>query len=266
MKLTMLGTGNASVTECYNTCFIIDDDGEYFLVDGGGGNTILRQLKLAGVDWRDVRDIFITHKHVDHLMGVMWLVRMICQSMSRSKYDGEARIYGHSEVIELIREMAKMLYSEKETAYIDKRLHLITVEDGESKNIIGRDITFFDVKSTKAKQFGFSMALDGEKRLTCCGDEPYRDCEEIYARGSEWLLHEVFCLYAEKEEFKPYQKHHSTAKDACELAETLGVKNLILYHTEDKNIQNRKSLYTEEGKIYFSGKLYVPDDLECIEL
>ena len=30
MKLTMLGTGNAVVTECYNTCFVIEDEGQYF--------------------------------------------------------------------------------------------------------------------------------------------------------------------------------------------------------------------------------------------
>ena len=31
----MLGTGNALVTECYNTCFVIEDEGKYFMVDGG---------------------------------------------------------------------------------------------------------------------------------------------------------------------------------------------------------------------------------------
>ena len=36
MKLTILGTGNAMVTKCYNTCFAIENDGHYFLVDGGG--------------------------------------------------------------------------------------------------------------------------------------------------------------------------------------------------------------------------------------
>ena len=25
MKLTMLGTGNAVVTECYNTCFVLEE-------------------------------------------------------------------------------------------------------------------------------------------------------------------------------------------------------------------------------------------------
>ena len=50
------------------------------------------------------------------------------------------------------------------------------------------------------------------------------------------------------------------------IAEQLGVKNLILYHTEDKNIARRKQLYTEEGRKYFHGNLYVPEDLEKIEL
>ena len=43
MKLTILGTGNAKVTKCYNTCFVLNKDKEYFMIDGGGGNTILKQ-------------------------------------------------------------------------------------------------------------------------------------------------------------------------------------------------------------------------------
>ena len=48
MNITMLGTGNAMVTECYNTCFVLQDGEKHLLVDGGGGNTLLRQLKQAG--------------------------------------------------------------------------------------------------------------------------------------------------------------------------------------------------------------------------
>ena len=50
MKLTMLGTGNAVVTECYNTCFVLEDDGQYLMVDGGGGSGVLTQLKHAGLN------------------------------------------------------------------------------------------------------------------------------------------------------------------------------------------------------------------------
>lgn len=48
-KLRMLGTGSAMVTKCYNTCFTIsnNEENEYFLVDTGGGNTILSNLEKA---------------------------------------------------------------------------------------------------------------------------------------------------------------------------------------------------------------------------
>ena len=266
MNLTMLGTGNALVTECYNTCFVIDDNGKYLMVDGGGGSTVLHQLKHAGFDWMDMRHIFVTHKHVDHLMGIIWMVRMICQFMNHGDYQGEAYIYSHMEVLDLIRDIAGKLLLKKEIRFIDDRLHLVEVHDGETMNIIGHDITFFDIQSSKAEQYGFCMDMGDGRKLTCCGDEPYAECEEQYAKDSEWLLHEAFCLYSQRDIFDPYEKHHSTVKDACELAEKLQVRNLLLYHTEDRNLSERKKLYSEEGQQYYHRHLWIPDDLESIEL
>ena len=150
MKLTILGTGNAAVTECYNTCFVLSEKDDYFLVDGGGGNGILHQLKHAGIDWKQVRTIFVTHKHLDHIMGIVWMIRMVCQNISRGQYEGDAVIYAHEEVIGLLKGMAENLLQKKEATFLDKRLHLVTVEDGESKEILGKKVTFFDIHSTKA--------------------------------------------------------------------------------------------------------------------
>ena len=266
MKLTMLGTGNALVTECYNTCFLLEDHGQYLMVDGGGGNAVLHQIRHAGLDWMDIRHIFVTHKHVDHLLGILWMVRMICQFMSSGEYKSDAFIYSHKEVLDLIRELAGKLLQKKVVAQIDRRLHLIEVTDGESKTIIGNPVTFFDIRSTKAKQFGFCMGYDSGKLLTCCGDEPLNQDLESYAKNSDWLLHEAFCLHAQAEQFHPYEKHHSTVKDACELAQRLSVKNLLLYHTEDRNLENRAALYRAEGCKYYSGNLWIPNDLDSIEL
>lgn len=266
MKLTMLGTGNAIVTECYNTCFVMQEEDQYFLVDGGGGSTLLRQLKYAGIDWKNIKNIFVTHKHLDHITGILWMIRMICQNMNRGEYEGEATIYAHDEEIALLKDMAGKLLQKKETVFIDDRLHLQVVEDGESIKILDKKVTFFDIQSTKAKQFGFCMELGKGEKLTCCGDEPYNICEKQYAENSTWLLHEAFCLDSQAEIFHPYEKHHSTVKDACKLAAELNVKNLLLYHTEDKNILRRKELYTKEGKEYFNGNLLIPDDLESVEI
>ena len=159
MKLTMLGTGNALVTACYNTCFLMEDNSKLLLVDGGGGNTILRQIKQAGYDWMEIRHIFVTHKHIDHLLGIVWMVRMICQFMVHGEYLGEAFIYSHREGLELIRDMAEKLLQKKKAACLDTRLHLVEVSDGETREIIGHAVTFFDIQPTKARQFGFRMEL-----------------------------------------------------------------------------------------------------------
>lgn len=45
MRLTILGTGNAAVTECYNTCFVISDEDKHFLVDAGGGESHIKSIK-----------------------------------------------------------------------------------------------------------------------------------------------------------------------------------------------------------------------------
>lgn len=57
MELTILGTGNAMATACYNTCFLLEEKKRAFLVDGGGGNGILSQFKAAQKDWNTVRTI-----------------------------------------------------------------------------------------------------------------------------------------------------------------------------------------------------------------
>ena len=91
MNLTILGTGNATVTHCYNTCFVLEEKGQYLLVDGGGGNGLLQQLEKAELRWQDMRTVFVTHKHIDHLLGIIWLMRMMCQSWRRGTYDAKPR-------------------------------------------------------------------------------------------------------------------------------------------------------------------------------
>ena len=69
-------------------------------------------------------------------------------------------------------------------------------------------------------------------------------------------------MYGQREKYQPYDKHHVTVKEACEIGEELKVKNLVLYHTEEDTLEQRKELYTAEGKEHYSGNLFVPDDLE----
>ena len=85
-KLYVFGTGNAAVTRCYNTCFAINDNDDYFMVDAGGGNGILRILEDMQVPLNRIHHIFVTHEHNDHILGMVWMVRMIATEMLKGKY------------------------------------------------------------------------------------------------------------------------------------------------------------------------------------
>ena len=264
--LILLGTGNATVTRCYNTCFAIQIGEEYFLTDTGGGNGILTKLKKAEIPLEAIHEIFISHEHTDHLLGLVWLIRMIATRMKKGQYEGDLQIYCHKELEKTIRTIVELTVQKKFCRMIGERIFFRTVKDGETKKILDYDVTFFDIRSTKAKQFGFTTKLQNGRKFTFLGDEPYQEHEEKYAENADWLLHEAFCLYRDRDLYSPYEKHHTTVKEACEQAEALGAKNLILYHTEDKNLAERKKLYTEEGRQYYHGNLLVPEDLERILL
>ena len=82
----MLGTGNAGVTRCYNTCFAILTTENVLLVDAGGGNGILVQLEKAAIAIERIHDMIVTHAHTDHILGAVWVIRMVAQRMQSGKY------------------------------------------------------------------------------------------------------------------------------------------------------------------------------------
>lgn len=250
----------------YNTCFTLDNGEEYFLVDGGGGNQLMIQLEKAGIDWKKIHTVFLTHKHTDHILGIIWMCRFVMQYMHQGDYEGSVCVFGHEEIIDKLDRILKEVLNPKELRFLNNGLFLVPVEDGEEEEILGCPITFFDLASAKTKQFGFAIEYEDGKHLTCLGDEPYKPVLKEYVANSTWLMHEAYCLERDEAIFKPHAMSHSTVKDACECAESLNVKNLIIYHTEDHTFANRKELYTSEGKEYYHGNLYIPDDLDTFTL
>lgn len=265
-KLIVLGTGNATATQCYNTCFALTDEDRYILTDAGGGNGILNALETAGIPFRKINTAFLTHRHTDHILGMVWIIRMIGSLMTAGKYEGEFHVYGHDEVIPGLENICRITMDDRVLRHFGSGIRLIPVADGESAMLGSHHFTFFDIGSAKTRQFGFSARLPGDKTIVCLGDEPYNPVVRKYVENADWLLCEAFCLYSERERFQPYEKHHSTVKEACELAEELHVRNLVLWHTEDKNIRHRKTLYSEEGRHFYHGNLFVPDDQDVLDL
>lgn len=267
VKLTMLGSGNAAVTRCYNTCFSLQRGERVWLVDAGGGNGILRRLEQGGVELRNVHDLFVTHAHTDHLLGCVWIIRMVAQAMNSGRYDDALHVWGAGEVLDVLEWICRHTLPGKVCSHLGVDIVMHRLTDGEEFSVLaGLRTQAFDIGSTKALQYGFRMELPDGRILTCLGDEPYNERVRQYALGAHWLMCEAFCLYKDRERFKPYEKHHSTAADAGRIAAELQVENLLLYHTEDKTLETRKVAYAREAAQFFGGRVVVPDDLESLEL
>lgn len=267
-KITMLGTGAAMVTTCYNTCFTISDDSnEHFLVDAGGGNGILAQLKKADIAINQIHNAFISHNHTDHILGMVWLIRYVAQEVNKGRYDGNFTIYGHKKSTDALRTIASLLLQPKQSCLLDNRIVFYEIQHDTELDILGRHYHFFDIRSKKELQHGFTLTFADGRKLAFLGDEPYNKDNAPIVNGADIVMQEAYCLYSEVEKYNPYPKSHGTVLDSCRNANEIGAKTTILFHTEGRTpMTERKRLYTTEGKTIYDGNLIVPDDLEVIEL
>jgi len=264
-KIIMLGTGHGGTLEIYNTCFVLQNEQGNFLIDTGGSIEIIKRLKEVKINLTDIKHIFISHSHTDHILGLIWMLKKLSIIAIKGEIKDKIHIYCNDVVYEAIRGISKYTLPEKFYNAIMNVIEFHILSDGEHAEINGIDYTFFDILARGTKQFGFECLMN-EKRLLFLGDETLNSNLYDRVRDADYAMHEAFCLDSEENIFHAYEKNHSTVKSACNVMNGLGVKNLILYHTEESHGKDRKALYTKEGTDNFKGNIYVPDQLETIEI
>ena len=170
-KIIMLGTGHGFVYNCYNTCFLLQNDDEYFLIDTGGSAHIIQNLEKLNIDLNKIHNIFISHSHTDHILGLFWLLKRMTGMVRTKKYDGLLNVYCNDEVANAIKNIYPYLYPDVYADIINKYLNIVVLNNNETKKITNREYTFFDVMASKNKLYGFETILDNDKKLVFLGDE-----------------------------------------------------------------------------------------------
>lgn len=266
-QLHFLGTGAAMNARCFTTAILLEDREGLFLLDSGGGNGLLMRLDEAGIDPRRLTDVFISHTHTDHILGVPWLMRLSGHHKERDASWPPLTIYGNSEVIAAIRTIVAPILPASILRMIGDHIRLETVNDGDVRNVSGREVTFFDIGATKVRQFGIYTPLADGSGLAYLGDEPLREAALRYARRASHMICEGFCTEGDIQGlFHPHQIGHSTVADAAKNARDAGVQHLILFHSTLPGGPARKAAYLAEASRYFDGQIDVPDDLDIVPL
>lgn len=297
LSLRLLGTSASRPTVERNVASLaIHREGETLMFDCGEGTQ--RQMMRWGVSFA-VEDIFFTHLHADHMLGIIGLIRTMA-------------LQGRTEVLRLwgprgsarVLSRAESLGFERATFPVE----MIEVEAGASIPRRGYDILPFTVEHRGSSSVGYALIEETRKgrfdpelarrlgipegplwgkihrgqsvtledgriiepsvlvgptrpgrRVVITGDT--RPCEATieHSRGADLLVHEA--TFGDEEAERAIETGHSTAREAATVAAAAGVRRLVLTHFSARYSRDASPL-DREAKSVFKATTVGKDGME----
>ena len=268
MQITFLGTSSGVPTRARNVSSIalnLPQRAEVWLFDCGEATQ--HQLLRCDVKISQIRRIFVTHLHGDHIFGLMGLLATYGMAGSPDRID----IYGPSGLSEYLRACQKYSYT-----HFNYPLKVHTIAPGTVYQEEGFSVTCIPLKHKvpaygyrvaeadrpgrfnleKAKELGipsgpiYGKLKNGEtvtladgrvingrdlcgadeigRKFVYCTDTVYCDNSVELAQGADVLVHES--TFAHEDAEMAFDRLHSTATMAAQVALGAGVNELILTH------------------------------------
>ena len=297
LTLRFLGTSASRPTVERNVSSLaVIREGETLMFDCGEGTQ--RQMMRYGISFA-LCDIFFTHMHADHMLGLTGLLRTLAL---QGRTDA-MNLYGPAGCEKLLRR-AITLGSDKQHFEI-KVIELtpeaplkrngysvvpFPVEHGDRSAIgyhIVEETRLGRFNPDKARELGIPEGPlwgkihkgeaidlpDGRRidpselvgptrpgrRIVLTGDSRPAEGTIAAATGADVLIHEA--TFAEEEAARAVETGHSTAREAAEVAAKAGVKRLILTHVSARYSRDTTDL-EREARAVFPATIIARDGLE----
>jgi ribonuclease Z len=298
LSLRFLGTSASRPTvERSVSSIAVVREGETFLFDCGEGTQ--RQMMRYGVAF-SLRDIFFSHMHVDHILGVVGLMR----TMALQGREDALRIWGPPGSTKVLRR-AETLGADRAGFPVEYS----ELAPGDSVRRDGYSITAFAADHARTPALGFALIEelrlgrfnpdraremgvpegpmwgrlhrgmrvtldDGReidpsdlvgptrpgRRLVITGDTRPCDATAEASAGADLLVHEA--TFTDEELDRARETLHSTARQAAEMARDAEVKLLALTHLSPRH---PPSVLRDEALAVFD-RTIVPRDFDRVEL
>jgi ribonuclease Z len=291
LDVVFYGTGGSVPTARRATaCLLVRAGGDRVLIDCGEGAQRQMQKSTGLVQ---VDDIYITHFHADHYLGVPGLLK----TYELNGREAPLRIFGPPGLEELF--VALRLIMGK----VSYPLELVELSGSAPVRYDTYEVRPFEVEH-RIRAFGYALVEDarpgrfdpaeaerlgvkpgpdfarlqagetvngvepaqvmGETRrgrkVVITGDTAPCELALVAAHEAELLVHEA--SFADEEAQRAHETHHSTARDAAKLAAEAQVKMLALVHISSRY---HVGAVLEEAREEFPGAI-APRDYDVIEI
>ncbi|HVF39928.1 MAG TPA: ribonuclease Z [Gemmatimonadaceae bacterium] len=286
LSLRFLGTSASRPTVERNvTSLALVREGETLMFDCGEGTQ--RQMMRYGVSFA-LEDIFFTHFHADHVLGVVGLMRTMslqgrteplrlwgpvggAKVLRRAEGFGVERLGFPAEIHEL--EPGQELRRKEYTIMpfgVDHRgspsLGYALIEEdrrGRFDPDAARELGIPEGPMWGQIHRGIPVTLSSGKRIqpsvlvgptrpgrtvVITGDCRPSESTVEYAAGADLLIHEA--TFAEEEIERARETGHSTAREAAEVASRAGVRQLAITHLSARYSRDNTDLLNEARAVF----------------
>jgi len=285
LSVTFLGTGAAVPSPERNvSALALAREGETLLFDCGEGTQ--RQMMRYGASFT-FRELFFTHFHSDHLLGLTGLVRTLGMQDRQEPLrlygpKGAERVLGQALAVGIERTKFPVEITELKPG---DRLHrdaydLVLFDTDHRADSVGyalvEHLRLGRFNPDRARELGIPegplwgklhrgepVTLPDGRRVTAgelvgptrpgrtivlSGDT--RPCDALLhaARGADLLVHEA--TFAAEESDRARETGHSTAAEAAEIAREAGVRQLVLTHISARYSREAPELLAEAQAVF----------------
>jgi len=285
LSVTFLGTAAACPTVDRNVSSLaVQREGELILFDCGEGTQ--RQMMRYGVGF-GFREIFLTHYHSDHILGITGLLR----TLGLQDRQQEVVLYGPRPADRILRGLIAVGIERSKF-----QIEILEVKPGDRLARPDYDIVVFETDH-RADTVGYALAehtrlgrfnperarelgipegplwgrihrgesvelpdgtvvppesLVGPSRpgrtIVYPGDTRPSAAVIEAAKGADLLVHEA--TFGEDERDRAAETGHSTARQAAEVARMAGVRRLVLTHVSARYSREAPELAAEAQAVF----------------
>ena len=212
MKCVILGsTGYHPNGSRHTACYFLPEFG--IVLDAGTGfYRIGDYLRTDGLD------IFLSHAHLDHVIGLSYLSDVLAQHPLR-----EVRVHGEPDKLDAVEQhlFSELLFPERPPCrFVPMPSSMLLPGGGRMETCLLRH---------RGGSLGFRLTWKDRSMAyitdtVASADAPYRDL----VRGVNLLIHE--CYFPDAQQSHAARTGHSTPTGVAELASEAGVGRCVLVH------------------------------------
>jgi ribonuclease BN (tRNA processing enzyme) len=250
VKLTLLGTGAPLSPTRATLGLLLEAPGcDPLLIDSCGGFELARRLHRHGTPFAEVGDVLLSHRHGDHIGGVMALALAV----------SPLRLHGSADTLDAAEALLRLCYPHV-TDPGARRRSLHPLEGGERTRIAGFEVEAFVVEH-RVPTLALRITHNGAV-LAYSADSLPCDALVDAAKGADLFVCDALCADADNPD-AAHTLMHPTAGDAARMASEAGAKRLALVHL---------ARYADEGTMlteahtHFAGEVLIPDDGDTLEI